>query len=88
MSVHHIDMFHKALLALPVLSFIHPTFASPISQFDDLGRLLENLISWESEIKVDLNQLIQDILNGVKSGQSNEKVEKNEACTGACCVCK
>ncbi|KAH7110110.1 ligninase LG6 precursor [Dendryphion nanum] len=80
-------MFSRVLLALPVLSLFHlQTFATPVAQFEDLGGLFKDLKNLQAEIRINTRELVQDILNGGKSGQSEEVEPKPTACTGTCCI--
>lgn len=81
-------MFHKLILALPLLSLTFLALASPLEQREAAPGLIDDLLKG---VLSQIQQLIKDVLAGVKSGIDNNKSNKPVICLTAidsCCACE
>lgn len=89
-----LKMFHKLMLASPLLSLTLLSLASPLQQREAapgfLDDLLRGILPQVTQVIPQVQQLIQDVLNGVQSAIDNNKSNKPVACSpaaDACCAC-
>lgn len=81
-------MFHKLILALPLLSLTFLALASPLEQREAAPGIIDDLLKG---VLSQVAQLIKDVLSGSKSGIDDFKNNKPLICLPAldqCCVCK
>ena len=80
-------MFHKLILALPLISLTFLVLASPLEQREAAPGLIDDLLKG---ILSQVAQVIKDVLAGVKSGIDENKSNKPIIClsaTDSCCAC-
>lgn len=81
-----LKMFHRLLLALPLLSLSFLAIASPLEQREAAPGLIEDLLVGTLN---SIQSLIKGILSGAVSGITDEVAPKPLLCAlDACCVCK
>jgi hypothetical protein len=83
-----LKMLHNTIRALPVLLLATSAIATPLEQREAAPGLIEDLLTG---ILNPIQQLIKDIISGVKSGITDEISSKPLVCLQAldsCCVCK
>jgi hypothetical protein len=81
-------MFHNAIRTLPVLLLASSTIATPLERREAAPGLVEDLLNG---VLNPIQQLIKDIITGVKSGITDEISTKPLVCLqslDSCCVCK
>ncbi|KAF1362402.1 heme peroxidase [Lizonia empirigonia] len=79
-------MFHKLILTLPLLSLTLLALASPLEQREAAPGLIDDLLKG---VLSPIEQLIKDVLAGVKSGIDDNKSNKPVICLTAidsCCA--
>ncbi|KAH6637701.1 ligninase LG6 precursor [Boeremia exigua] len=79
-------MFHKLLLALPLLSLTFLALAGPVEQREAAPGLIDDLLKG---VLSPIAQLIKDVLAGTKSGIDDYKTNKPLICLSAvdsCCA--
>lgn len=79
-------MFHRLILALPLLSLAFLALASPLQQREPTPGLIEDLLNGKLP---EIAQLIKDVLFGVKSAIDNNKWKPPicPAFIDVCCPC-
>jgi L-ascorbate peroxidase len=77
-------MIGRLFLFVPLLSVAFLASATPLEARDPTPGLIEDLLKGALN---DIGRLIKDILDGVKSGISDELEGKPPICLGACCKC-
>lgn len=81
-------MFHRLVLALPLLSLALLTLASPLEQREAAPGLIDDLLKG---VLTEIGKLIKDVLAGAKSAIDNTKNNKPAICIPSidvCCPCK
>ncbi|KAF1929079.1 class II peroxidase [Didymella exigua CBS 183.55] len=79
-------MFHKLILALPLLSLTFLALASPLEERQSIPGLIDNLLTG---ILSGVSQLIKNVLAGTTSGIDNAKSNKPPLCSSmidSCCA--
>lgn len=83
-----VKMFRNFILAFPLLSLAYFSIATPLQEREASPGLIDDL---SKGILSPIEQILKDVLDGVKSAINNEISDKPLICLPAldpCCVCQ